>query len=185
MLPCSVLVAPNPGLISTSPFPSLPFLTCVHPCPSVACPERPSRRVHPERLPPYGGSLRDVSTSLSALPKLAPFLCSPRKSYTRKDFKSFRFSTYEQFLMMLKTNDFKPFRISRSMIFARNPFGFSRYIKTWGGRGGIPAIFAPSIFEHQPAFAGRFPAPAQGTIVEAPEPWTQANDARTPHRDRY
>ncbi len=84
----------------------------VHPCPSV------------------------VSNSPAPLPELAPFLCTRRNSYTRKDFKSLRFSTYKHFLMMLKTKDFKPFRISRSAIFARNPFGFSRYIKTWGGGGG-------------------------------------------------
>ena len=72
----------------------------------------------------------------SAIPPIAPFLCSPRNSYTRKDFKSFRFSTYKQFIMLLKTNNFKPFRISRSTIFARNPFGFSTYIGTPGGRGG-------------------------------------------------
>ena len=78
-----------------------------------------------------------------ATPQIAPFLCSPRNSYTRKDFKSFRFSTYKQYLMMLKTNDFKPFRISRSTIFARNPFGFSRYVKTWGEGGGVSPKLSP------------------------------------------
>jgi hypothetical protein len=100
----------------------------------VACPPKrppkPWRRRKPRRR----------REGPSDLPKLAPFLCSPRKSYTAKDFKSFRFSTYKHFLMMLKTKDFKPFRISRSTIFARNPFGFSTYIKTWGGGGGMASI---------------------------------------------
>ena len=97
--------------------------------------EHPTKDASPER-PPQGGSRMNPlydSSHTSAYNDLQP----PRNSYTRKDFKSFRFSTYKHFLMMLKTKDFKPFRISRSTIFARNPFGFSRYIKTWGG-GGVP-----------------------------------------------
>ena len=99
-------------------------------------PERTPQGV--SRLPAEASAKEGMGPSLyarpcsSRIPQIAPFLCSPRNSYTRKDFKSFRFSTYKHFLMLLKTNDFKPFRISRSTIFARNPFRFSTYIKTWG-----------------------------------------------------
>ena len=99
--------------------------------------EHPTKDASPER-PPQGGSRRNPphdSSHTSAYNDPRP----PRNSYTRKDFKSFRFSTCKHFLIMLKTKDFKPFRISRSTIFARNPFGFSTYIKTWGEGGYLPS----------------------------------------------
>jgi hypothetical protein len=101
---------------------------------------------HPE--PPSNPSSPSLPVLIRANPSFPFRATRPRasekpstsqNSYTRKDFKSFRFSTYKHFLMMLKTNDFKPFRISRSTIFARNPFGFCTYIKTPGG-GGIRSM---------------------------------------------
>jgi hypothetical protein len=67
--------------------------------------EHPTKDASPER-PPQGGSRRNPphgSSHTSAYNDPQP----PRNSYTVKDFKSFRFSTYKQFLILLKTKDFK------------------------------------------------------------------------------
>jgi hypothetical protein len=133
-----VLVIPHPEPLvpGTGTRPLRPGCLCgTSPaCPGPAGERAPHGRVEgpPMRVDPPASL---AAKSPAQLPKLAPFLCTRRNSYTRKDFKSFGFSTYRQFLMLLKTMDFKPFRISRSTIFARNPFGFSTYIKTPGGRG--------------------------------------------------